>query len=92
MLVLTRKPGESLRIGADVRVTVVSASRGHVRIAIEAPREVAVHREEVYERIASANVDAAKTSEAAVEVLPGEVGTVAKLLRTKREGGESSHD
>ncbi len=59
MLVLTRKPGEALLIGRDIRLQVVSVSGHKVRLAIEAPGEVAVHREEVVERIAGANRDAA---------------------------------
>ena len=52
MLILTRKEGESLRLGDDVRITVVSVKGGHVRIGVSAPREVAVHREEIYQKIA----------------------------------------
>ncbi len=59
MLVLTRRNGQSLRIGGDVRVTVLSAAGNQVRLGIEAPPDVAIHREEVYERIAQANRDAA---------------------------------
>lgn len=59
MLVLTRREGESVCIGPDVRVTVVALASGKVRIAIEAPPELAVHREEVYERIVRANQEAA---------------------------------
>jgi len=59
MLVLTRKNGESLRIGAEVRLTVLSAGGGQVRIGIEAPRSLAIHREEVFERIEEANREAA---------------------------------
>ncbi len=62
MLVLTRKPGESLCIGNEIRVRVVSCSGGNVRLAIEAPSEVAVHREEVLERIAEENRMAARAS------------------------------
>ena len=62
MLVLTRKPGESILIGDGVRVTLVSSSGTHARIAIEAPNDVSIHREEVYERIAQANRDAAMSS------------------------------
>ncbi len=69
MLVLTRKPGESLRIGGEVRITVVSAANGQVRIAIDAPDEVAIHREEVLERIASANQAAAEASVEALDRL-----------------------
>lgn len=62
MLVLTRRQGESVMIGDDVRVRVVSVSGGQVRLAIEAPDGVSVHREEVYERIARANREAASAS------------------------------
>jgi carbon storage regulator len=53
MLILTRKEGESLRLGDDIKITVVSVKGGHVRLGVEAPRDVAVHREEIYERIAN---------------------------------------
>jgi carbon storage regulator len=55
VLVLTRKPGENIRIGADVIVTVLGVRSGHVKIGVQAPKGVPVHREEVYERIAEAN-------------------------------------
>ncbi len=51
MLILTRKEGESLRLGDDITVTVVSVKGGHVRIGVTAPRDVAVHREEIYQKI-----------------------------------------
>ncbi len=61
MLVLTRKPGESLRIGSGVKVTLVSCGSGQARIAIDAPREVSILREELYQKTASANLVAAST-------------------------------
>ena len=51
MLVLSRKPGESLVIGGNITVTVVEAKGGRVRIGIDAPRELPVHRDEVRRRI-----------------------------------------
>ena len=62
MLVLTRRQGESVRIGPDVRVTVVASSGGQVRIAIDAPQEVGIFREEIFERVAAANAEAAAVS------------------------------
>ena len=52
MLILTRRVGESLKIGDDVSVTVLSVNGNQVRIGIDAPKDVAVHREEIYQRIA----------------------------------------
>lgn len=51
MLILTRRIGEVLRIGDDISVTVLLANANHVRIGIEAPKSVSVHREEVFRRI-----------------------------------------
>jgi carbon storage regulator len=51
MLILTRRVGETLMVGDDVTVTVLGVKGNQVRIGVNAPKDVSVHREEIYERI-----------------------------------------
>jgi carbon storage regulator len=55
MLVLTRKLGENIRIGDSVKITVLEVRSGQVKLGIEAPPEIKVHREEIYARIQEEN-------------------------------------
>ena len=59
MLILTRKIGESLIIGDDVEITVLSVRGNQVKLGVNAPKEIAVHRQEIYERIKAAEDGAA---------------------------------
>jgi len=66
MLILTRRLGESIKIGDDVDVVVLSMQGNQVRLGINAPKEISVHREEIYNRI--------KNSETGNESYHGEEG------------------
>jgi carbon storage regulator len=69
MLVLTRRAGESVMIGDDVVITVLEARGDVIRLGIQAPRDVQVHREEVYKELQAANREAASPTEDAVRAL-----------------------
>ena len=73
MLVLTRRAGESIVIGDDVRVVVLDVRGDTVRLGIEAPRSIQVHRAEVYAEVQAANTAAAAPS--------GDLDTAAARLR-----------
>lgn len=60
MLILTRKLGESIQIGDDIRITFLDIKGKQLRIGIDAPKEVMVHREEVYRMIQDQNLQAAQ--------------------------------
>jgi carbon storage regulator len=59
MLVLTRKVGESIRIGDDIEVVVTSVEQNKVKIGIRSPRHIPVYREELYQKIQADNLEAA---------------------------------
>ncbi len=78
MLVLTRRPGESVMVGDDVVVTVLEIRGEVVRVGISAPRSIQVHREEVYRELQESNRQAASPSDQAVRALAKLLGTPGK--------------
>lgn len=85
MLVLTRRAGESIVIGDEVRVVVLDVRGDTVRLGIEAPRSVQVHRAEVYAEVQAANAAAASQPEDLAVV----AGRLARLARPSRSHGRS---
>lgn len=71
MLILTRKLGESITIGDDIKITFLETKGKQIRIGIEAPPHIAVHREEIYQLIREQNIQAAKMESIDSETLPG---------------------
>lgn len=65
MLVLTRKPGEQILIGDDIVITVLDSRGDGIRIGIDAPRGVKIHREEVIRAVTEANLAAAQVDDGA---------------------------
>lgn len=83
MLTLTRKMGESICIGDDIKVVVKEVKGKQVRLGIVAPRDVYVCREELYERIHQANVGATSTDMNLLDSISG---------LFKKQGGDSNAD
>lgn len=78
MLVLTRKSGEGIRIGDDIRIVVVEVKDNQVKLGIEAPVELAVHRDEIYRKIQEENIRAAG-------VRPDDLtGTINEIIKKKK--------
>jgi carbon storage regulator len=69
MLVLTRKCGEGIVIGEDIKITILENKEGRIRIGIDAPRNKKIFREEVYERICQENKEASQWSSEKFEAL-----------------------
>ncbi len=68
MLILTRRVGETVMIGNEITVTVLGVKGNQVRIGVNAPKDVAVHREEIYERIKRDGDPEARVVESVVKV------------------------
>jgi len=79
MLILTRKLGENIRIGDRIKVAILDIKGGQVKLGIDAPPEIAVHREEIYERIREEN-------ERASGISPKVLREVAGVFRHPKKG------
>jgi len=100
VLILTRKLGESITIGDDIKVTVLGVFGRQVRLGIEAPLRVVVHREEIYVKIQNENQKAARTIKEdltnVMQVLKEKIkksdtkGKKPNNIKLKRDGGPSS--
>ncbi|GAB3241742.1 carbon storage regulator CsrA [Kineosporia babensis] len=87
MLVLTRRAGESIVIGDDVRVVVLDVRGDTVRLGIEAPRSIQVHRAEVYAEVQAANAAAASSGESLEEVAERLRRLARPVVPQRRNGG-----
>ncbi len=67
MLILTRKIDESIRIGDHIKITVIEIEGKHIKLGIEAPKNISVHREEVYQRIQDENKRAADVQQLRIQ-------------------------
>lgn len=74
MLALTRKVGESIVIGDNVEITVISVNGDQIKLGIDAPRSVSIHRKEIYLQIQDENKAAASTSDSGAEALKKMLG------------------
>ena len=77
MLILTRKPGETIRIGSEIKVQVLEVKGNQIRIGIDAPRSIAVHRQEIFEQIQRENLDAAKSA-------PQDLNALTQIWKTRK--------
>jgi len=84
MLILTRRAGESIMIGDDIVITVVESGRDQVRLGVDAPRSIAVHRHEVYAAISQENEAARSVNGAGITKFSGQVSAASMPRRPRR--------
>ena len=78
MLVLTRRLGESVIISDSIKITIVDIEGRQVKVGIQAPKDITIFRQEVYDRIKQENISAAKATMA-------DIKSAAKMLKIKKE-------
>jgi carbon storage regulator len=91
MLVLSRKLNQSIMIGDNVRIVVVSVDRDQVKLGIDAPREIPVHRSEVFEEIQRTNREAAGLPEEAPAADAAAHTTAAPAMLSSIKGSRRKH-
>ena len=81
MLILTRKLGERITIGDDITIRLLEIKGSQVKLGIEAPKSISIHRQEIYERIREENLISS-------EVSASDIQEAASLLRNNRSRGK----
>lgn len=86
MLILTRKLGESITIGDDIKITFLDTKGKQIKIGIEAPPNIAVHREEIYTLIKEQNIQALEVVSIEKDALPDILDDLKNLLINDKKG------
>lgn len=81
MLILTRKLGERITIGDDIAITLLEIKGTQVKLGVEAPRSIAIHRQEIYERIRKENLGSSRVSDSDLT----EAASLIQPVDTERE-------
>jgi len=95
MLILTRRVGEKVMIGDNVTVAIIGVKGNQIRIGIRAPKDVTVHRQEIYERIRDASIAGVygsrshRSRSASLQSIPGAASSVGSALRDEHESSRA---